>query len=54
MGRFNKAWGALIGGLIGLAAVYGFEVGENLKEAMLALPPLLSLVGTYVAPANKP
>lgn len=62
MGRYSKAWGALIGALLALLGAYGVNLAAEHVAVVKAAEPVLVLLvsilcptaGAYRAPANKP
>jgi len=56
MGKYAKAWGTLIGAVVGVAAVHGFApdgMGEQTELAVNTLFPILTgILGTIFSPKN--
>lgn len=53
--RFNKAIGAILGGILGLLVAYGL-LPDNIADQQFvqeAITILASVIGTYLAPKNK-
>ncbi len=56
MGKYSKAIGALLGGLVGIAvAALGVDVSEGQQQQIVgALLAILGpVVGAWIAPANR-
>lgn len=53
--KFNKAIGALLGGIIGLLVAYGLipEDLANQEFVQEGITVLAAVLGTYLAPKNK-
>ncbi len=58
MNRYWKAWGALIGSAIGVAAAYGLVPAgteQSLTQAINILAPIIGATfGAYRVPPNAP
>ena len=53
MSNYSKLFGSFIGSGLGLAAAFGINTDWMTPEVGGALIGVLSLFGTFVAPANK-
>ncbi len=54
MGNYSKAIGALVGGVIGLlGGIFALPAEWQTPEVIGAITTVLSLIATYVFPANK-
>jgi len=55
MSNYSKLFGSLIGGVVGMLAAFGLNLDWLTPEVQTSIATVLgSLLGTFIAPANKP